>query len=299
MTGPTGPADRLPDVSDLTRVVALLDRGVVPVDTPVLRGDDLGVIRGDGIFETMHVRDGRAWLLDAHLGRMAQSAERTELTLPPPAALVELVGLTLDGWPARVEGVLRLICTRGPEGADTPTVYAMVVPVPEGNVRARRDGVSVVTATLGFPARLRPETPWLLGGAKTLSYAVNMASLRWAKSVGADDVLWLSSDGFALEAPTSTLVWLDGTTLRTVPPAQTGVLAGTTATHLLAHAGELGLGTGEGFVTPGELAGTGGAWFTSSVRGLAAIRTLDGAPMPYDPELTDRIRELLGYALPD
>ena len=57
-------------MSDLTRVVVLLGRGAVPADTPVLRGDDLGVIRGDGIFETMHVRDGRAWLLDQHLARI-------------------------------------------------------------------------------------------------------------------------------------------------------------------------------------------------------------------------------------
>jgi len=38
-----------------------------------------------------------------------------------------------------------------------------------------------------------------------------------------------------------------------------------------------------------------GAWFTSSVRGVAAIRMLDGMAMPYSPEVTAKIRELLGY----
>ena len=52
-----------------------------------------------------------------------------------------------------------------------------------------------------YPPRLRQDAPWLLGGAKTLSYAVNMASQRWAQSIGAQDVLWVSADGFALEAP--------------------------------------------------------------------------------------------------
>ena len=62
------------------RVVAVLGRGVVPAETLVLRADDLGVLRGDGIFETMHVRGGRVWLLDEHLARMAASASRVAST---------------------------------------------------------------------------------------------------------------------------------------------------------------------------------------------------------------------------
>jgi 4-amino-4-deoxychorismate lyase len=229
---------------------------------------------------------------------MARSAARMELALPPADALRELVDEAVAAWPAQVEGALRLVCTRGPEPGGDPSVFVNVFAVPDANVRARRDGVNVVTATLGFPARLRPDAPWLLGGAKTLSYAVNMASLRWAKSTGADDVLWVSSDGYALEAPTSTLVWLDGETLRTVPAEETGILAGTTAAYLLGHVGDLGLGTGEGLITPAGLANTGGAWLTSSVRGLAAVRTLDGVALPHDPGLTGRLREILGFALP-
>lgn len=282
-----------------TRVLAVLGAGVVPPTTPILRGDDLGVVRGDGIFEALHVRDGRAWMLDEHLDRMAGSAARMELTLPPREALVELAEQAVAAWPPDTEGALRIVCTRGPEdgGEAGASVYASVFAVPEGNLRGRREGVHVLTASLGFPVRLRSDTPWLLGGAKTLSYAVNMASLRWAKAQGADDVLWVSSDGYALEAPTSTLVWREGPVLRTVPSDGTGILAGTTAAYLLAHAGELGLRAEEGLITPAGLAGTDGAWFTSSVRGLAAIRTVDGAAVPYDDELTARIRTLLGFPL--
>jgi 4-amino-4-deoxychorismate lyase len=288
----------LPDVSDPKRVIALLGQGVVPADAPILRGDDLGVLRGDGIFEALHVRDGQAWMLDEHLARMARSAARMELALPAAPVLRDLVEQVLPLWPVQTEGALRLVCTRGPEMGGDVTVFATISAVTASNVLARREGVRVVTASLGLPARLRPETPWLLGGAKTVSYAVNMASLRWAKSTGADDVLWVSSDGYALEAPTSTLVWLEGTTLRTVPAEGTGILAGTTAAYLFAHAGELGFGTAERFVKPADLAGTAGAWLTSSVRGIAAIRTLDGVTLPYDAALTDRIRSLLGFPLP-
>lgn len=273
----------------------MLGTGVVAPDTPILRADDLGALRGDGIFETMHVRAGSPWLLDEHLARMAGSAARMQLTLPPDEQLRELAAQAVAAWPTDTEGALRIICTRGAESGSPVTVFATLGPVAEPMRRARREGVAVLTATQGFPVDLRARSPWLLAGAKTLSYAVNMASLRWAASEGADDVLWTSTDGYALEAPTATLLWLDGDTLFGVPVASTGILPGTTARWLLDHAGELGWRTAERLVTPAEVAAADGAWLTSSVRGIAGIRTLDGAALKTDPDTTTRIRNLLGF----
>jgi 4-amino-4-deoxychorismate lyase len=280
---------RFPD-----RVVAVLGQGVVPAGTPILRADDLGALRGDGIFETMHVREGRPWLLAEHLARLADSARRLDLALPPTEAVAGLVDQACAAWPATTEGALRLVCTRGPEDGGEVTMYATVAGVGEGIHRARAAGVGLLTATLGIPATVRADAPWLLGGAKTVSYAVNMATLRWAAAQGADDVLWVSTDGYALEAPTASLVWLDGDTLLTVPPAGTGVLAGITTRYLLDHAGEIGLGAGERMVRPPELSTMDGAWLASSVRGLAEVHTIDGAPVPVSPH-TAPMRKLLGF----
>jgi 4-amino-4-deoxychorismate lyase len=273
----------------------VLGRGVVPAETPILRADDLGALRGDGIFETMHVRAGRPWLLDEHLDRMHRSAARLELTPPPRAALVELAQQALAGWPADAEGALRIVCTRGGEDSGLVTVFATLSPVSAAAKRARRDGIAVRTASLGVRAQARPAAPWLLGGAKTLSYAVNMATQRWAAAQGVDDVLWVSEDGYALEAPTSTLVWLAGGALWTVPAEQTGILPGTTTRWLLDHAGDLGLASGERMIRPEELADAEGAWLTSSVRGLAEIRSLDGVARK-PAEHTEALAALLGYS---
>jgi 4-amino-4-deoxychorismate lyase len=297
------------------RLVAVLGRGVVPADTPILRADDLGVLRGDGVFETMHVRGGRPWLLAEHLARMARSAARLDLALPPAADLAALTGEICAHWPATQEGGLRLVCTRGVEGgeargvsaaspaaasesdtADTGsvTVFATISPIGEATVRARREGVAVTTASLGYAAEARDGAPWLLGGAKTLSYAVNMASLRWAGAHGADDMLWVSSDGWALEAPTANLVWLDGDRLCTVPTERTGILPGCTVRHLLDNAGALGFTATERMVRPADLVRADGAWLTSSVRGIAPIRTLDGTALPGSRH-TARLREALSF----
>ena len=94
-------------------MLAVLGVGLVDPDRPILRADDLGVLRGDGIFETMHVRHGRPWLLDAHLARMARSAARLDLPLPAAGELTGLAGQACAAWPTATEGALRLVCTRG------------------------------------------------------------------------------------------------------------------------------------------------------------------------------------------
>jgi 4-amino-4-deoxychorismate lyase len=280
-------------------IVAVLGRGVVAPDTPILPVTDLGVLRGDGVFETMHVRGGEPFLLPEHLDRMARSAAALGLRAPARAELEGLAVTALAAWPAEVEASLRIVCTRGAEHGDgTPTVFATVQPVAESYRTRRREGVTVATAALGYAvgARTPEQTPWLLGGAKTLSYAVNMATMRWGAERGVDEVLWVSSDGYALEGPTASLIWLDGTELGTVPPARTGILPGISARWLLDHAGEFGWRGVERLVRPDELRGMDGVWFTSSVRGLVAVRSLDDVPLHVSPRTGD-ILARMGYPI--
>ena len=274
-------------------VLAVLGRGLVDPATPVLRADDLGLTRGDGVFEALHVREGKPWLLDEHLTRLARSAARMELTLPPEARVRDLVDLVC-AQVGNQEHALKLFCTRGPEDTGVPTFFATISPVSEATISPRETGVSVRTATLGYSVGARTDAPWLLGGVKSLSYAVNMASQRWAWAHGADDVVWVSADGFVLEAPTSTVVWHSGTRLLTVPAEQTGILAGTTARHLLDRASELGLTAAEELITPAQLTDADGAWLISSIRGVAELRAIDGTERPASP-LTPAVRRLLGF----
>ncbi|MET8833403.1 aminotransferase class IV [Micromonospora sp. NPDC004540] len=274
--------------------VAVPGRGVVPAGEAVLRGDDRGVLHGDGLFETLHLRGGQPWLRDAHLARLRAGAAAIGLALPPTEVLVELLDTVRAGWPPDVEGALRLVCTRGPEGGGPPTVYATLGEVPAAARRARRDGVTVATLPLGVAARSRPELGWLPVGVKSTSYALSTAARRWAERAGVDDVLWVSTDGYVLEAPTANVVWLTGDTLRTVPAGATGILPGVTARWLLDHAGELGFGTDEDLPTPTDLHEADAIWLTSSLRGLAEIRSLDKTPRPRSPQ-TPALLTLLGF----
>jgi 4-amino-4-deoxychorismate lyase len=263
----------------------------VPAGEPVVTAFDLGLGRGDGVFESVDVVGGATPHLAAHLARLDRSARLTELADPGEAAWRELVRAAVDGWPPEVEGVCRLFLTRGLGEGCPPTALALLSPVPAEVLRQRAEGIAVVSLGLGVPAGFRATAPWLLGGAKTLSYAVNMAAQRHAHAQGADDVVFTSLEGQVLEGPTSTVVWAAGGALHT-PPVETGILPGTTMARLFARAEEDGWPTAVTAGTVGDLHAADAVWLCSGVRGAAVVHTLDGVRRG-DAGLSGRVRELL------
>lgn len=269
---------------------------LVDPTTPILSAFDLGSTRGDGAFETALVLDGRPLKLPAHLARMGRSAAALGITAPDQSVWMGLVEALVPAWPSAVEGALKLVLTRGVEGAGVPTVYATLTPIDEHILHQRRDGIRVVSLTLGVTADVRAASPWLLGGVKYLSYAVNMSGRRYADSVGADDALWLSVEGELLEGTTSTIIWLKDGVLHTTPPT-VGILPGTTQQLIFDRAGEAGFDTA---VTRGridDLRAADDAWLVSSIRGAARIVALDGVQRP-DSGTTEPIQRLTAIPAP-
>jgi 4-amino-4-deoxychorismate lyase len=280
-------------VSDLRAVAVWRDGAAVRVPPlePAVSAFDLGLGRGDGAFESVAVTGGATLQLAAHLSRLARSAALMELTDPGEDAWRCLIGSVLSDWPPAVEGVCRLFLTRGLGEGSPPTALALLSPVTAEVVRQRTEGIAVVSLGLGVPADFRAQAPWLLGGAKTLSYAVNMAAQRHAHELGADDVVFTSLEGHLLEGPTSTVVWAAAGTLHT-PPVETGILAGTTQSRLFARAAEAGWPTSIRPGTVADLHAADAVWLLSGVRGAATVHTVDGVPRG-DGGLSARVRELL------
>ena len=182
---------------------------LVPRDQPCLRADDLGVLRGDGLFESLLVVDGRPQLLEEHLARMERSATAMDLPLPPAERWRRNLAEAVRAWTGGPEMAVRLVVTRGTQAAGV-TSYVLAEPVSPAAMAQRRDGVSALTLERGLAPELADRAPWLLMGAETLSYAVNMAAQRWARAHHADDAIFTAADGLVLEATTSTVVVAHG-----------------------------------------------------------------------------------------
>jgi 4-amino-4-deoxychorismate lyase len=258
------------------RVLAFTDGTTADPETPLLRVDDLGLLRGDGIFETILVVDGKPRELGPHLDRMERSAAMLELPEPDRAGFERAVDAVINNWTGGRDMALKLVMTRGPEYGDgTPTSYAMGLPIADKVLSQRQNGIAVVTLERGFEPGLAQRAPWLLLGAKSLSYAVNMAAIRYAARADADDVIFTAADGSVLEGPTSTLVLVRDHTIYT-PPATIGILPGTTQAALFRAAERAGWSMKTEPIPVADLDNADGLFLVSSVRCVTRIHTLDG-----------------------
>lgn len=276
------------------QVLVTLDGVVHDPDAPLLHADDLGAVRGDGVFETVLVRDGVPCTIELHLARLRRSAAALDLPEPDLDDWRIAVGLALDEWGADREGIMRLVLSRGRESGGGPTGYLTVGPVADRVEAARRDGVSVLTLARGYSVDTAATAPWQLLGAKTLSYATNMAALRHAHARGADDVIFTSSEGMVLEGPRSTVLISRGRTLIT-PPIEHGILPGTTQQALFEVAGAHRFRCEVDALRPADLILADGLWLLSSVTLAARVHTLDGLSLPA-PEIADEVSSLVGLA---
>lgn len=265
-----------------TRLLALLDGTLADPRQPIVLADDDGVVRGDGVFDALLAVDGVARDLDEHLGRLADSAAILGLPAPDDAGYRRAISAILAAWDWATdpEAVLRLIQTRGPSGGEG-NGYALAAPLDERTLRERRDGVKVLLLDRGFEGNGIVDLPWLLPGAKSLSYGINMAAKRYALANGADDVIFVTPSGAILEGPTSSVVLdLDGV-LHT-PPLD-GILRSITIADLLAKSPEAGLEVRVAPLTTEDLWRARGAWLLSSGRLLARVTHADGRELPASP----------------
>jgi 4-amino-4-deoxychorismate lyase len=275
-------------------VVAVLGIGLVDPSGPVIRADDPGVTRGDGCFEGLRLDDGVIDKLDAHLARLTRSASALEIPFDR-VAWGALIAEAVGAWTAPGEAAVKVLLTRGAPGAG-PAGFVAIGPLPADYPRQRRDGLKVITLPRGVASDAFADAPWLLGGVKSLSYAVNMAAQREAARQGADDVVFVSADGVVLEAPTGSVVWWDGDTRHTSPTGDTGILAGTTQRLLFERAAAEGWATAETKASVADLHAADVVWLIGSVRGPVDVVELDGKARARVPEIDTAVRRIAGFS---
>lgn len=255
----------------------------VDPSAPALSVGELSTQRGDGIFESIGVIDGHAQEVAAHLERLEHSAKLCDLPGPHLGQWRLAVAVAAAQCPPG-ECVIKLILSRGVEHGPAPTAWVTAATAPD-NTRARADGIRVVTLDRGYDSGVPGRAPWLLLGAKTLSYATNMAAIREAKRRGADDAVFVTTDGILLEGPTSSVILRQGDRFITPAPGA-GILHGTTQLSLFEHLSDRGFEVGYATLPATALAAADAAWLVSSVRLAAGVTAVDGAPLPYDAAFT-------------
>lgn len=164
---------------------------------------DLGLVRGDGVFEVVQLYHGMPFALEEHVARLHRSAAAIHLSLD--ARSIEDDIACLLRAIRKEDGNMRVIVTRS---GSRLVIQEPVLVHPE------RYRLMLV------PHLVTP----LLVGVKSLSYALNCHARRLAQLDGYDDALLFAADTEEiLEGPFTSFAWAQDGRLYT-PPLSAGIL---------------------------------------------------------------------------
>lgn len=250
-------------------------------ELPLVYWDDAAVTRGDGIFETLLVRNGKVCNLQRHVDRFQSSAQLLDLPSPDPQHWAQATEEAIESW-GNFEATCVWTLTRGRASTGRPSAWITIKPIAENVLEQRKHGVRVMTTPRGYsintalPGDLGgpPPAPWLTVGAKTLNYAANMAALRYANANGFDDIIYVEN-GQVLEGATSSVITVQGTNLYTPTPGG-DILPGTTQAALFEHASWKGWDCHTVPIGISDLFDADSVWLISSVRIATRVTALNG-----------------------
>ncbi len=235
---------------------------------------DRGFLYGDGVFETLRVYNGKPFLLDRHLGRLAHSLGGLYINDP----------YDFEQWYDYVkelivrnnakENILRIQVSRGvgkrgytSSGNYSPTAVISLHDAPPVNDKEHQ--LDLIAAS-GILADHDP-----LSTLKTSNKLVNIMAMREAERAEAHDAVLFNGQGYTTETSSSNIfIILEGKLY--TPPLASGCLAGITRGYVLELAAELGIDSLQKDLELEQLKNSEGFFLTNSVREVQNVKSLDG-----------------------
>ena len=251
---------------------------------------DRGLHFGDGLFETIACRNGRARFLELHLARLARGCERLGLEFTAWEPLRAEIAALARGEPA----ILKLILTRGeatargyaPASAG-PTRILLRQPWPAEDPQLAHAGVVVRIATLELGENPR------LAGLKHLNRLEQvLARAEWSDP-SVQEAVMFSSSGRLVCGTMSNIFILAGERLMTPRLDRCGV-QGVMRQVVLREAARAGIGVGECDLGREALAQATEAFLTNARIGIWPVRELAGRSLAVGA----RTRQLQGLLAP-
>ncbi|WP_061962202.1 aminotransferase class IV [Demequina flava] len=241
---------------------------------PIISASDHGFTVGDGLFETIAIRDGVPFALTRHLARLAYGLERLGLSPLDPGIVRGAIGDLLGTGQALTR--VRVTVTSGVG--------------PAGYARGDSGPTVVVTGATGRAPRecVAVRAPWkrnersAVAGVKTTSAGEYAVIANYARGRGADEAILANTYGNLCEgASTNVFVERGGEII--TPPLASGCLPGIMRGLALEWGARAGIPVRVG--APGELtladldeviAGAAHLAVTSTVRRVQHVSALDG-----------------------
>jgi D-alanine transaminase len=253
-----------------------LNGALLPLAEARISPLDRSFLFGDGVYEVIPVRAGRARRLASNLARLAHSLAELRIRNPHDAgAWSALVGQLIE---ANGGGDL-YVYLQVSRGADrernhaplpelTPTVFAFCAPLPPVPAAVLEHGLACVTAE---------DTRWARCDIKSVALLANVLLRQQAVDAGASETILLRG-GMLTDASASTVYVVVGGELR-APPNSPRLLPGNTRSLIEELAAKAGIPFRAVEISEAELRRAGEIWLSAATRGVVPVTQLDDAPV--------------------
>lgn len=244
-----------------------LVNGIAPADPALaIAANDRGLSYGDGLFETMLLRDGMVRFLSSHLSRLQAGCRRLDIGYPETALAADIAQISTTAH----EGVVKVILTRGPggrgyrplEGAQGTRIVSLhPLPAGSGSIIARW-------------CELRLSRNPALAGMKHLNRLEQVLAQREWNDQDIGEGLMLDTEG-ELVGGTASNVFIVRQGMLLTPDLRFCGVWGVMREQVLRAAAKLGLQSGEEPLWPHDLDAASEVFVTNAVRGLRSVIALD------------------------
>jgi branched-chain amino acid aminotransferase len=257
-----------------------IDGRVGSPDDVTLKVTDNGFVFGDSAYETLRTYGGRPFELNRHLRRLRRSIGLLGFDLKTSDDEIKARVDACLSFARNDESYLRLIVSRGVgdmsyrfERIPEPTVAMYVKPLePSNEALYTKGGGTVIVSIRRNPIEaLNP-------AIKSSNLLNNALATREAYAKGAFEAILLNTRGEVAEgAGSNVFIVKDGRLL--TPPLSCGLLAGITRELTLEIAAAIGIPHEERVLFPADLRNADELFVTSTLKELAPMVALDGAPI--------------------
>jgi 4-amino-4-deoxychorismate lyase len=240
---------------------------------------DRGLQYGDGLFETLAVRDGRARFLDWHLERLVEGGRRLAMPLPESGLLRDEIA---HAWP-RGRGVVKLVLTRGigPRGYRPPVTPA-VTRIVSGHAWPDRDDAAWSDGVRLGLCRTRLGRNPALAGIKHLNRLEQVLARAEWDDAQMDEGLMLDDRDQAI-AGTASNVFFRLADRWVTPALRDCGVAGVMRRAIRGWAEEQGIAMVERGIPAAELADATAMLLTNTLIGAWPVRAYAGRALAIDP----------------
>ena len=242
---------------------------------------DRGLQFGDGLFETIACRHGRARFLPWHLERLSHGCERLLIATPDLRELSEEVEMLAR---RAQNSLIKVMLTRGvatargysPSGREKPTRVTFRFPWPHENPAWLQDGVRVRTAAL------RMGENSALAGVKHLNRLEQILARAESNDADVHEALLYSSSGLLVSGTMSNVFLVRDSRVQTPVLDRFGV-AGVMRRAVLAETARVGIATDVRDLRAEDVAAADEVFLTNARIGIWAVREIDGRTLQPGP----------------